>query len=482
MDNSRKEKSSFLSHFFAIGLGTIINMLLGLITTPIITRIVDPNEYGQLSIFTMYTSIALMFLCIGLDQALVRYYYDEDTNEYRRSLLKLCFFVPIVVSIFVSVIVLAISTLNIYQFEFSSLIMFVMCCNVVANIWTRISTLVLRTTYQSKKYAISNVLHRISYIAIVLPLILLINGYDLEILCIATLLSFVIQGAYATIATRDLWHFKGISLPDNYKEIIRYGLPLMLSMGLTTLFQAIDKISLNHFCTYTEVGIYSSAMTLVNIFAIIQTTFNALWGPMQVEHYVNNPEDTTFIRKGNRYITVVMFFIGLSLILCKDIFALLLGEKYRLAGKILPFLIFNPIMYTISETTCSGIGLFKKSYLYIYISVAVCITNFVGNWVLVPYLGCQGAAISTGISYIVYFALRTYFSNKYYYIDYALIRFTIITVLALIYAWYNTFFDFSLITVIGYFVCVSVLFLLYKSETLEACKIAIMQFKEIIQK
>ena len=93
-----KQNKSFLSHFLAIGSGTVISMLLGLLTTPIITRIVDPNEYGQLSIFQMYTGIALMVLCLGLDQALVRFYYDKDTLSYKQALLRYCFWIPLLVS------------------------------------------------------------------------------------------------------------------------------------------------------------------------------------------------------------------------------------------------------------------------------------------------------------------------------------------------------------------------------------------------
>ena len=52
------EKNSFLKHFAIIGGGTFINIALGVFTTPIITRLVDPVEYGQLSIFTMYSGMA----------------------------------------------------------------------------------------------------------------------------------------------------------------------------------------------------------------------------------------------------------------------------------------------------------------------------------------------------------------------------------------------------------------------------------------
>lgn len=32
-------------------------------------------------------------------------------------------------------------------------------------------------------------------------------------------------------------------------------------------------------------------MTLVNVFAIVQTSFNTLWAPMAVEHYSKDPDD-----------------------------------------------------------------------------------------------------------------------------------------------------------------------------------------------
>ena len=40
--------------------------------------------------------------------------------------------------------------------------------------------------------------------------------------------------------------------------------------------------------------------------------------------------------------------------------------------------------------------------------------NVIGNFILVPRLGAKGAAISTGISYVVLYIARTYESKKLY--------------------------------------------------------------------
>lgn len=458
------KENNFLKHFFVIGSGTMVNMLIGLITTPLITRLVDPNEYGRLSIFTMYGNMAVMILCLGLDQALVRFYYEKDSLEYRRALLIKCVYLPVILSCVISVLVIIASQTGLIEFEFSTSIMVMLCVYTIVEIFYRFSFLVVRLEYRSKMYAGLHILQKASYLIIALTLIAIFHGNYLLLMVVATVSASAICLTGSIIVQKDMWNFSKNN-PDlchiTKRELIVYSAPFILSMGITTLFQAIDKISLNYYRTYAEVGIYSSTMTIVNIFAIVQTTFNALWAPMQIEHYSKNPENHTFYQQGNQIITVIMFFIGICLILVKDVFAILLGEKYREAAYILPFLIFQPIMYTVSETTVGGLVFMKKSRMHIVVAAVACITNMIGNIILVPRYGCQGAAISTGLSYIVFFSMRTFLSNRYYYTDFKLKKFYLLTAVVIVYAFYNTFISFNIGAVVGWFICCVVLLTFY---------------------
>ena len=460
-------KNKFLKHFAVIGSGTIINMFLGLLTTPLITRIVNPNEYGQLSIFTMYSGIALMVLCMGLDQALVRYYYEDDSISYKRSLLYKCIVMPIICSIVVSGVVISLRIFDFAFVEFEFIVVYLLCVYTIIQLIYRFSLLLIRLAYKSKVYSMLSIIHKLLYILIAIPLLLFYKDNCLLLLIIATMMSVFVCLIISIYVQRDYWNVLKIGERNckfSYKELIQYGAPFIISMGITTIFQAMDKIFLNIYCDYTEVGIYASTMSLVNIFAIVQTTFNTIWAPMAVEHYSNNKEDKSFYQKGNQLITVVMFGLGLLLILCKDVFSILLGEKYREAAYILPMLIFNPIMYTISETTVVGLVFKKKSKLQVVVAVGACLTNLIGNIILVPKLGCQGAAISTGLSYIVFFVLRTLLSNRYFYVEYQLKKFGILTVIVLLYALYNTFNEFGVLSVLGFGGCMFVLIKLYWPE------------------
>ena len=106
---NKKEDVSFIQHFLNVGIGTFINLLLGFISTPLITRIADPSEYGQLSIFNAYADIALAFLFIGLDRGVVRYFYSEEKLEDKKSLLKLCFLAPMASAFAVLILYLILS-------------------------------------------------------------------------------------------------------------------------------------------------------------------------------------------------------------------------------------------------------------------------------------------------------------------------------------------------------------------------------------
>lgn len=461
--------NKFIKHFLVIGGGTFLSMIIGFLTTPIITRVVNPTEYGQFSIFTMYSNMALLVLYLGLDQSLVRYFYEKETDDYRSGLLFKCLKYPLIGTLITAVVTIFLGITGLFEFELGFQALVLVCVYTFIQVIYRFSLLLVRLKYKSSLYSTLGIIQKLTYVILALVLIYLNVFNNTLSLAVATVVAAFVCMTISIIAEKRLWNPTVVRLNDcaiPQKELIKYAYPYIFSMGATTLFQYIDKISLNIYCSYVEVGIYSSTMTLVHVFSIIQTTFNTLWAPMAVEHYTKDKEDTSFYQKGNQLITVIMFFIGFSLILMKDIFAILLGEKYREAAYILPFLIFNPIMYTISETTVNGLVFKKKSNMQVVVSLGACIINITGNTLLVPRFGCQGAAISTGISYIVFFTLRTILSNRVFYVDYHLKKFYVITGFAVAYAFYNTFVPFNLVSFSGYIICIVAMFVLYRKTIL----------------
>lgn len=449
---------SFIKNFFVLGIGSFIYLVIGLIGTPVITRLVDPAEYGYMSMFIVYSSIGLMFCGLGMDQTLVRYFYRRDDLDYKRTILFECLSVPVAVFVVLTILIIpTVFIVNGLDMNNRPVAEFILLdINVFVLLIHRYAILLLRLRYHTRQYSTTSIIQKTAYLVLVILLVMLIKDYYFYILAFSTILSTVIATVYAIVLEKDVWGFHNLNregwIPQ--KELLSYSIPIMFSSGITMIFNALDKLFLNHFCTITDVGIYTSAMNLMAVFTIIRTTFNALWMPTAVEHYEKNPKDKTFYQRGNAFIVFLMISFGAGVILCKDLFVMLLGQKYQEASQIIPFLMFEPIMYTISETTATGIVVQKKSKYQLMIAGVSCITNFFGNWLLTPLMGARGAALSTGVSYIVFFAMRTILANKVFYVDYSLKKFMVVSVALLLFAYYGSSHYFSMLQI---FMCIGVL-------------------------
>lgn len=288
------------------------------------------------------------------------------------------------------------------------------------------------------------VLNKAIYVTLALILVLNTKGSHFVILSLATIIAQIIVTIIAIRCSKDIWkfnpnEFRKIDLPK--KELILYGLPFIYSALAGDIFNFIDKWSLKSMETYAEVGIYSSAANIVAICAIVQTTFNLLWAPLAMKHYEDDPTNKSFFIKANGCITIAMFFVGAVVICFKDVIVFLLGNNYREAATVIPFLLFNPIMTTISETTVYGINFKNKTWLHGIITTICAVVNVVLNACLIPSYSSEGAALATAISYMIFYILRTILSNRCYPVKYPNAKYVLISILFFGYSFLNTFYS-----------------------------------------
>ena len=173
-----------------------------------------------------------------------------------------------------------------------------------------------------------------------------------------------------------------------------------------------------------------------------------------------------------------MFFVAIFVLMGKDLITFILGEKYKQASSIIPCLVFMPVMYTISETTVLGINFLKKTKFHIIISLVVSVFNIIGNMILVPRFNAVGAAISTGVAYILFFILRTNIAKKLIDYNFNLKRVYIISILLFLYALFLSFYNNILYSILIGILLLLILIVLYIKEI----KIAIKEINSFIKK
>lgn len=460
------KKNSLINKFLSFSIGGYINALIGLLTVPIITRILSPEQYGIASLISIIVEMLVVFCSLALDQSFVRFFYEVEEEE-RGKLLQDCLYYPMFITIFSSLIIFIFRN-QISMFilgKKEKVIWIIIVFSIVALIIKSFAFLVVRMQQKGGLYSFFYILIKVVEFSFIL-LFFKIYGNDYKVIVLATLFSTLITSLLMIVVERKIWKLAGKRKIEK-KELLNFSAPLVLTLALTWVFGSSDKITIKIFSNLKELGLYSGAFRIVSVISVIQTGFTSFWTPFIYERYSKNPDDLVFYKKANDYLSLIFFLIGFSILATRNIIIILLGEKYYDSLFIVPMLIFVPIMYLISETTMMGIGFKKKSKYFLYISIIVAIFNIIGNILLVPKYGAKGAAISTGISYIIFFSLRTYFSLKLINFGFNLKRIYMVTILLLCYALYLSFYNNLKYTILlGGLLIITVL-LIYKSVLLE---------------
>lgn len=441
-------KNNLLKKFISFSIGGYINIIIGLLTVPITTRIVSPEQYGVNSLIVTLVNAVGIICYLGLDQGFVRFFYEEKVESRGKLLLK-SIFIPVILSfmfIFFSYFFKKRIGFFVLGIESKELII-ILGIWIIFIILNRFALLIIRMQQRGKLYSFFQVISKLFEFLLILILFKKF-GNDYRTLSFATLGSLVLVTIIAILSERRMWNFEG-NLKTNSKELLHYSIPLSLTMALNWLFGSSDKVIIKVFSNTTELGLYSGAFKIIALMTVIQNGFTTFWTPISYEQYLKDPNNTEFFRRITNYLAVVFFTLGIVILSGRDAIIFLLGKKYYDSVFIMPMLVFIPIMYLLSETTMIGIAFKKQTKYFLYISIVVSILNVVGNILLVPKVGAKGAAISTGISYIVFFSLRTYYSEKLIKFKFDLKRIYIIIILLLSYALILTFYKnifFNLIT------------------------------------
>lgn len=412
---------ALVTDFSKIAVSSFVNLLIGLITTPLITRVVDPEQYGNWSLFCIYSTVLGSIMLLGTDHIIVRYYYTNKDSAYRTKLARWCCFVCLLSILLISVPVVMV--MHHIRPGWSWFILCLFVVNITANVLNRLVNILLRFENEINVLSISTILHKVVFVVVVVVAFFIIEGAHFNILSISTVLSTgatIVLGFYfirSVFFVKSEWMY-----PLAKKEMISYGLPLMISGCSYLLFQTTDKLVISYFCTEFDFGIYTSASSFLSLFAILQSSFTTVWWPTVMKNYEHAPENKSMYISANDLICFVLSTVGLTFILLKDVIVLLLGPEYRSAVVVLPFIIFQPILYTLSETTVIGLNFQKKSKLLLYITIASLAFNIIVNITLTKYFGIIGTSIAVGISYIFFFVLRTLVSNHVYKIKFHFTR------------------------------------------------------------
>ena len=415
-DKPKNVLASFLEFFY----GNFVVLLLGFISLPLITRLLSTDEYGRTSLFLSAVTIIYIFAILGLDQSYIRHFYSDEVDT--RKLFLQCLRAPLILIIILSGLYFCFSHFfNELLFERDGLdVTLLVIAYTVTSVFERFLFLNIRMEQKGKLYSNLNIVTKILNITFIVIFVKIL-GDDFRVGLYEMTLPLVIVTLFLLV--RFVVKGRGYeSRPHNVteKELLRYGIPFVPMLLMEWLLSSMDKWSIRFMNDFSETGVYSSAMQIMSILLTLKITYVAFWAPIAMKKYEQEDEAVAKPFFADMFLKVqfLCMLAAFGLTAFRSIIVLILGSKYRGAIRIIPFLALMPVLSILFEMTGQGIKFTKKPKYFNYASLVAIVCNLAGNLILVPRLQGVGAAIATAFTYIVYFAIGTYFAGKCYPVGY----------------------------------------------------------------
>lgn len=392
-------------------IGPIGASALGFITLPLLTWFYSAEDIGRISMLQVVASFSVLLFCLGLDQAYIREYHEAENkpNLFKQSILP---GLVIMLVSFAGLYLIGSEKLSIWLYGIPSqyLTVISIACFILGFI-SRFLSLILRMQDRAIAYSMSQLLPKLIFVIFVVSTVALGLRKDVFNLITAHALSiFSVFLIFAWNTKREWVSAIPIRLDRKQnKELLRFGLPLMVGGLASWGLNVMDKLFLRTMSTFEELGVYSVAMSIAGVATIFAGVFNTIWAPM-VYKWVSEGVDTSKIDEISEHVLAAVFFVIVLSGIFSWVLPFLLPEQYDAIRYLITLCLIGPLLYTLSETTAVGIAIVRKTSFSMLASTGAMLINLVGNYLLVPEYGALGAAASTAVAFIVFYVLRTEFS------------------------------------------------------------------------
>lgn len=387
-------------------------MLVGFATFPLLARHLDVGAYGLLGLMTTSATMMVAFGKLGLQHAILRFYpaaqlqrEGNDLDEMHSTVFVL-FAVLIVFSVLVWLfagwmivpMVLSNSQLTGLFPLLAVFIVFRMLSSLISSM--------LRSQERSRAIGWSTMAGRFLYLLLLYG-VGLTSGFSIAFVLTVTVLAECLVFACNFWAYRAFIRFDParFSVPLA-KTLLIFGVPLMLVEAVGLLVRLTDRYMVGSFLGEFQLGQFAASTSLVScvdlivigtIAAAVKPRYNKLW------ERSGRAKTVSFLQQGAEiYLLLGIPLAGLFVIIGKDALVVLAGVRYMQGTVIIPYLTMIALFDGLLIFLLAGIHLKSKTSVFFIWGIIAAALNFVGNFLLIPPFGLEGAVAATLLAHLVF--------------------------------------------------------------------------------
>lgn len=406
-----KAVKSLLSASLVYGLGTIASKFIGFFLLPVFTSYLKPAEYGLFETFNVLFFLLTTIGSLGMDTAMIRFYYDSGEPRYRTLVVSSSLFLALAAGVILAGIGLAFSpAINAMLFDGVNHIniLHVTMLAVVVSVVNTVQLALFQAKRQPGRYSALTFLRFTMMYG--LSVFFLIRGDSVYGLMISQLIAYSITLAFGFFFARN--DFRLAISPKISKEMLVFSAPLIIGSVSIWLLSSSDRFFLLRLSTLNELGLYSLGSRLASIVLFAVTAFQMAWPQFAFSRA--NEENTAYT---NARILTYYLFVGILLVIgvtlfTPEILRILATPSYTGAGSVVFLLSCSFLFYGCYVIFFIILSLTKKTLSILPVTIPPLIVSVALNYYLVPSMGGMGSAVASTSAYLLMATLTFAFTNR----------------------------------------------------------------------
>lgn len=380
---------------------------------PILTRYLSAVEYGQVAIYQTVLAGLSAFVGISAQGAASIKYYDggiikEDLKIFIGSCILILIFTSSLMLFVAIAFAQSISELLAIDREW----IFIAVIASSATFVTAIRMTQWQVRNEAKKYAIMQVSQGVLNMGLSLLLVVyLVQGAAGRMWALSIIPIIYLVISLIMLHEDDLLGFGW--RPAYIREILSFGIPLIPHTLGVVLLSSIDRLIINDKLGLEQVGIYMVAVQLVAVMGLVFDAINNAYVPWLFERLKRNQMDEKkkIVRWTYVYCLILLFIAGLAFIIGPSILIIIAGEKYSAGDQIIGWLALGQAFHGMYLMVTNYIFYSKRTALLSASTIVAGLTNLGLLFVLINFMGLQGAAVAYALSMALKFLMTWFVAN-----------------------------------------------------------------------
>lgn len=371
-------KSNYIRNVLVLVGGTGFAQVISFFLTPVLTRLYAPSEYGIFGLFTMIVIVLGILPTLELHNIII----IEKDDTYAKKATGVVFFISLTITFLLFLIFLIIKDYLVIQLNiqgYENLILLVPLIIFINSVY------LLLMSWANRKAKFKLMAQNRIMLALINPIITILLSY-LTKSANGLIIGYIIGNFFVTILLLYIFIIKEklnfrFCIKDigqvifNYKDFPKFSLPSSL---VNAVINQIPLLILNRYSNTSSVGQFNlSNRTLGMPISIISSSFNEVFKQRATQTYNKYGKcDKIFVKSFFSLLVVSLFIFSVFALFGSDVFALVFGEQWRIAGKYSSIMVPLFVMrFSVSPLTYLFVIANKQKYdLWGHIGMLVLIT------------------------------------------------------------------------------------------------------------